>query len=105
MDRVVAFCTDMGAELGLAGVVSGNGQCFAEWFQRAFSSQGQDGGLAEDRGDAGGDLEFLVGSLANADRTRLFQRALPILGVLHILDNCTAEVRLKGTTHWSEFFT
>jgi hypothetical protein len=63
MDRVVAFCTDMGTELGLAGVVSGSGQCFAEWFQRAFSSQGQDGGLAEDRGDAGGDLEFLAGVL------------------------------------------
>ena len=105
MDRVVAFCTDMGTELGLAGVVSGSGQCFAEWFQSAFSSQGQDGGLAEDRGDAGGDLEFLAGGLANADRTHLFQRALPIPGLLHILDNCTAEVHLKGMTHWSKFFT
>ena len=83
----------MGSELGLSEVVAGR---YTEWLQDANSPANP----LEPDGNAP-DADYQVNR--NACQAHLLARAMPIPGMLHILDNCAQVVHDRAMPHWPEF--
>ena len=85
--RVVAFTTDLGTEMGLAEALRGS--TILGWTHPDLQTHEVE--RADDHHDApsrGGSSPFV------------FPHALPVPGVLHILDNCTHQSLDEGFQHW-----
>ena len=97
LSRCVSITTDMGTELGLSDVIKGT---FSEWFPEALRA------VHSIECDAGGDSVSAVAQESGPGpgmTAFMFGRAIPVPGLLHVLDNATQQINQKSLKFWPRF--
>eukprot|EP00969_Alexandrium_andersonii_P305323 13496424-Alexandrium_andersonii.AAC.1 len=90
-DQIVAFTTDMGPEIGIAGAVAGG---FRPWLPSDLR------GGDDIEADGGG--EAPEGANPSDAARYLFKSAIPVAGCLHVFDSA-AEAAHQSMQYWETF--
>ena len=91
LQNTVTLTTDMGVEMGIAGAVHGKSAGAYAWFVDGLEPAGataDDGEWQPAASDSG---------------AFVFERAVPIPGLLHILDNITEDLHEKAMAQWGGY--
>ena len=105
LGRVAGFCTDMGTELGIAEAVyapiSESPALGALPLGGAGDAVTEDSGFAP-IGDIGMDPAVADDTLPTPGE-HLYEHAIPVPGICHIIDDCSGAIHKDALAHWSAF--